>query len=54
MPTYKANDYLVKDGKVVSPGQEIEITEEQAAKLGDKVKDASTTTPHIKKETSSK
>ncbi|MFC7319270.1 hypothetical protein [Halobacillus campisalis] len=41
MPTFIANDYLVKDGKVVSPGHEIEITEEQATKLEDKVKDAS-------------
>ncbi|MCP3026608.1 hypothetical protein [Halobacillus sp. A5] len=40
MPTFIANNYLVKDGKVVSPGREIEITEEQAARLGDKVKDA--------------
>ncbi|MCP3032885.1 hypothetical protein LF817_16285 [Halobacillus sp. A1] len=41
MPTFIANDYLVKDGKVVSPGHEIEITEEQATRLEDKVKTAS-------------
>ncbi|WP_431803420.1 hypothetical protein [Halobacillus andaensis] len=43
MPTYIANDYLVKDGEVVSPGHEIEITEEQAARLEDKVKAAPVT-----------
>ncbi|MCP3027675.1 hypothetical protein [Halobacillus sp. A5] len=40
MPTFIAKDYLVKDGKVVSPGQEIELNEEQAAGLEDKVKPA--------------
>ncbi|MFG6147561.1 hypothetical protein [Halobacillus sp. B23F22_1] len=49
MPTFIANDYLVKDGKVVSPGHEIEITEEQAAKLEDKVKAAPAATPTTKK-----
>ncbi|WP_159462134.1 hypothetical protein [Halobacillus sp. Marseille-P3879] len=43
MPIYIANDYLVKDGKVVSPGHEIEITEEQAERLEDKVKTAPVT-----------
>ncbi|GGF22963.1 hypothetical protein GCM10010954_22230 [Halobacillus andaensis] len=50
MPTFIANDYLVKDGKVVSPGHEIEITEEQAAKLEDKVKDGPVPSSTVKKE----
>ena len=37
MPTYIAKKYLVQNGKVVQTGGEIELTEEQAKKLGEKV-----------------
>lgn len=40
MPKYTSNAYLAKDGKVYGPGKEIELTKEQAEKLGDKVKGA--------------
>ncbi|GGF36145.1 hypothetical protein GCM10010954_38910 [Halobacillus andaensis] len=50
MPTFIANDYLVKDGKVVSPGHEIEISEEQAVKLEDKVKASPIPSPTTKRE----
>ncbi|MFB1100907.1 hypothetical protein [Terribacillus sp. JSM ZJ617] len=40
MPTYEANAYLVKGGKTIEPGQEVELTEEQAIRLGDKLKNA--------------
>lgn len=39
MPKYTSNAYLTKDGKVYRPGKEIELTKEQAERLGDKVKD---------------
>jgi hypothetical protein len=38
MPKYVANAYLTKDGKTIEPGQEVELTAEQAARLGDKLK----------------
>ncbi|MED4234409.1 Rho termination factor N-terminal domain-containing protein [Priestia megaterium] len=37
MPQYKAQAYLVYKDKVVGPGTEIELTEDQAKNLGDKV-----------------
>lgn len=37
MPKYQANSILFHDGKVVSPGQTVELTADQATKLGDKV-----------------
>lgn len=40
MPKYTANAYLVKDRKIVKPDEEIELTKEQAARLGDKLQDA--------------
>jgi hypothetical protein len=44
MPKYTANAYLSHKGKLVQPNQEVELTEEQAKRLGDKV-------TFIKKET---
>jgi hypothetical protein len=40
MPTYEASAYLTKGGKVIAPGEEVELTAEQAARLGDKLKNA--------------
>jgi len=40
MPKYIANGYLVHKGKVVQTGNEVELTKEQAERLGDKVKPA--------------
>jgi hypothetical protein len=37
MPKYTANAYLVHKGAVVQTGGEVELTEEQAKRLGDKV-----------------
>lgn len=37
MPKYKANAYLVHQGVIVQTDQEVELTEEQAEALGDKV-----------------
>lgn len=37
MPKYTANAYLSHKGEVVKPGVAIELTEEQAKRLGDKV-----------------
>lgn len=37
MPKYTANTYLVHNGAVVQTGGEVELTEEQAKRLGDKV-----------------
>lgn len=37
MPKFIANAYLVQNGKVIQTGNEIELTEEQAKRLGDKV-----------------
>jgi len=37
MPKYTANAYLVHKGAVVQTGKSIELTEEQAKRLGDKV-----------------
>lgn len=37
MPNYIANGYLVHEGKVVQTGNEVELTDEQAHRLGDKV-----------------
>jgi hypothetical protein len=37
MPNFKANAYLVHNGKVVQTGDDLELTEEQAERLGDKV-----------------
>lgn len=37
MPKYIANAYLVHKGKVVQTGNEVELTKEQADRLGDKV-----------------
>ncbi|MFC7063800.1 hypothetical protein [Halobacillus seohaensis] len=38
MPKYIADAYLLKEGKVVQPGNEIELTEQQAKKLRNKLK----------------
>jgi hypothetical protein len=37
MPKYTANAYLVHNGAIVQTGQEVELSEEQAERLGDKV-----------------
>lgn len=37
MPKYIANGYLLHKGKVVQTGNEVELTKEQAERLGDKV-----------------
>jgi len=37
MPKYIANGYLVHKGKIVPIGDEVELTEEQGERLGDKV-----------------
>ncbi len=37
MPKYTANEYLVHNGKIVQTGGELELTEVQAERLGDKV-----------------
>lgn len=37
MPKYIANVYLVHNGAVVQTGQTVDLTEEQAERLGDKV-----------------
>lgn len=37
MPKYIANSYLLHQGKVVQTGTEIELTKEQAERLGEKV-----------------
>jgi len=37
MPKYKANEYLLHEDKIVQTGQEVELTEDQAKSLGDKV-----------------
>lgn len=51
MPKYTANAYLVKSGKIVKPGEEIELTKEQAARLGDKLKDAPGIDEEVEEET---
>ncbi|MCR1833061.1 hypothetical protein NSA56_01450 [Oceanobacillus caeni] len=37
MPKYIANAYLVHKGKIIQTGNEVELTKEQAKRLGDKV-----------------
>lgn len=37
MPKYIANGYLVHHGKIVQTGSEVDLTDEQAHRLGDKV-----------------
>ncbi|MUK89151.1 hypothetical protein GMD78_12285 [Ornithinibacillus sp. L9] len=37
MPKYIAKAYLVKNGKVIQTDNEVELTEEEAKRLGDKV-----------------
>lgn len=37
MPKYTANAYLIHNGSIVQTGGEVELTEEQAERLGDKV-----------------
>jgi Rho termination factor, N-terminal domain len=37
MPTYQAKAPLSKHGKYIAPGEKLELTVEQAKKLGDKV-----------------
>lgn len=37
MPKYTANAYLIHEGAIVQTGQDLELSEEQAAALGDKV-----------------
>lgn len=37
MPKYIANGYLVHHGKIVQTGNEVELTKEQADRLGNKV-----------------
>lgn len=44
MPKYTANAYLVHKGEVVQTGKSIELTEEQAKRLGDKVSPSTETT----------
>jgi hypothetical protein len=40
MPKYIANAYLVHNGAIVQTGHEVELTEEQAERLGEKVSPA--------------
>ena len=37
MPKYIANEYLTHKEKVVKPGEDIELTKDQAKRLGSKV-----------------
>lgn len=37
MPRYIANSYLLHQGKVIQTGGEVELTKEQAERLGNKV-----------------
>lgn len=37
MPRYIANEYLVHEGVLIQTGQEVELTEEKAEELGNKV-----------------
>lgn len=37
MPKFTANDYLMHNGSIVEPDKEVELTAEQAERLGDKV-----------------
>lgn len=37
MPKYVAKSYLLHEGKIVRDGEEVELTSEQAERLGDKV-----------------
>ena len=37
MPTYTAKEYLLHKGSVVRPNETLELTTEQAERLGDKV-----------------
>lgn len=37
MSKYVANAYLVHHGQIVEPGEELDLTEEQAKRLGNKV-----------------
>ncbi len=54
MPKFIANAYLLHKGKVVQTGQELELTKEQAERLGDKVKPAKEKKEEPKKETKAK
>ncbi|PAE17287.1 hypothetical protein CHH91_04590 [Virgibacillus sp. 7505] len=40
MPKYEANAYLTQGGKMIAPGEKVELTEEQAIRLGHKLKNA--------------
>lgn len=37
MAKYTSSSYLLHDGQVVLPGTEVELTDEQAERLGDKL-----------------
>lgn len=53
MPKYIANAYLLHNGSVVQTGGEVELTKEQAERLGDKVspvKEAPKKEPKSKKD----
>lgn len=49
MPKYIAKSYLVHNGSIVQTGQEVELTEEQAERLEDKVSPSQETTLNEKK-----
>lgn len=48
MPKYQANAYLAHAGQIVKVGENLELTAEQAERLGDKV--TKVETPKRKKE----
>ena len=37
MPEYKAKGYLIHEGRIIKTGETVELTTEQAERLGDKV-----------------
>lgn len=37
MPKYQANEYLAHEGKVIQTGEYLDLTDEQAERLGHKV-----------------
>lgn len=54
MPKYIAKSYLVHKGKVVQTGSEVELTKEQAERLGDKVTPVQKTNAQTQRQESQK
>lgn len=48
MPRYQANSYLAQNERVVKIGEELDLTVEQAKRLGDKVTLIQSTKQHTK------